>query len=64
MGLEPDVRAGPFALKRLVGWPVWIPVGDWVRDGPWPREFPRHSLKTQPMGRVFPFLHLSSIRFY
>ena len=43
MGLEPDVRAGPFALKRLVGWPVWIPVGDWVRDGPWPREQPVSS---------------------
>lgn len=38
MGLEPDVPAGPFALKRLVGWPFWIPVRDWVIDGPWPRE--------------------------
>lgn len=43
MGLEPDVRAGPFVLKRLVGWPVWLPVGDWVRDRPWPREQPMSS---------------------
>lgn len=65
MGLEPDVRAGPFALKRLVGWPVWIPVRDWVRDGPWPREQHMSSPVTPrrhtAMGKVFPFLHLSSM---
>ena len=57
MGLEPDVRAGPFALKRLVGWPVWLPVGDWVRDRPWPREQPMSSPVTprrhNPWGRCF-----------
>lgn len=65
MGLEPDVRAGPFALKRLVGWPFWIPVRDWVIDGPWPREQHMSSPVTPrrhtPMGKVFPFLHLSSM---
>ena len=69
MGRDQRALSQTHVLGHLLrrGW--WLACldtcWDWVRDGPWPREQHTSSPVTPrrhtPMGKVFTFLHLSSI---